>query len=56
MTRALKRLKWRLHDWKDLVLPRLVCKLVGHLEPYRRMFGGELLCRRCSTQVGRWSR
>lgn len=56
MRKILVRLKWwRAVDWWELELPRLVCKVIGHQTPPSKKFGGELLCPRCSRQVGRWS-
>jgi hypothetical protein len=50
-----KKLRWKWQDFKELVLPSYVCKVLGHKEPFKKKFGGELLCARCSRQVGRWS-
>lgn len=49
------RLKWwKAVDWWELELPHLICKVIGHKTPPKRKFKGELLCPRCSAQVGRW--
>jgi len=49
------KLKYRVHDWWHLTRPVLVCRLFGHKAGNGvRKFGGEILCRRCSQQTGRW--
>lgn len=50
------KLKYRWLDWWQESRPILVCKVIGHPRgPGVRKFGGEILCRRCYKQVGRWS-
>ncbi len=52
----MKRLKYWWLDWWELERPVWVCKVIGHSrKPGRRKFGGEILCPRCSAQIGRWS-
>ena len=47
--------RYQVHDWWELSVTGYVCKVIGHKKPYQKKFKGELLCPRCSAQVGWWT-
>lgn len=51
----MRRLLWKAQDWWELTRPELVCRVIGHSRKTPRLkLSGAKLCRRCSTEVGRW--